>query len=179
MKFLTAAAVAVLMTSSALAQQAPATDGNRPSAMPQSQPPGNEGAAPFKASPGDTTGQQGMSSSQSSSVDPNQFQTNQAQDQWLVGNLWRKNVYNQAGQSIGDLNDLIIDKDGKIAAVVIGVGGFLGLGEKNVAVHFDQLQQHGGVSPNRIVLNMSEQDLRNAPTFQRSSSGSSSSSTNR
>jgi sporulation protein YlmC with PRC-barrel domain len=172
MKFLTATAVAVLLTSSAFAE-APGTDSARPSAMPQSQPPGNEGAAPFKASPTDMTGQQGtttVQSNQTASVDPNQFQTNQGQDQWLVGNLWRKNVYNQAGQSIGDMNDLIIDKDGKIAAVVIGVGGFLGLGEKNVAIHFDQLQQHGGVSPNRIVLNMSEQDLRNAPTFQRSGS---------
>lgn len=116
---------------------------------------------------------------QSASVDTSHFQTNQGQDQWLVGNLWRKSVYNQAGQSIGDLNDLIMDKDGKIAAVVVGVGGFLGLGEKNVAVDFNQLQQHGGISPNRIVLNMSEQDLRNAPTFQRSSSSSNSSSGNR
>jgi sporulation protein YlmC with PRC-barrel domain len=117
--------------------------------------------------------------SQSASMDAGRFHTNQGQDQWLVGNLWRKSVYDASGKAIGDLNDLVIDKDGKIAAVVVGVGGFLGLGEKNVAVDFDHLQKNGGVSPNRLVLNYSEQDLRNAPAFVRSSSSASSSSSNR
>jgi sporulation protein YlmC with PRC-barrel domain len=111
---------------------------------------------------------------QRQSADASRFQTNQGADQWLVGNLWGKSVYNASGQSIGDLNDLVIDKDGKVAAVVIGVGGFLGLGEKNVAVDFGQLQKAGGVSSNKLVIEMTEQDLRNAPAFQRSSSTSSS-----
>jgi sporulation protein YlmC with PRC-barrel domain len=162
MKLLTAAAVAVLLTSTAFAQQP----------MPQSQPPGNEGAAPFKASPTDSTGRPMTTGGQTANVDTSNFQTNQGQDQWLVGNFWNKSVYNQAGQSIGDLNDILMDKDGRIKAVVVGVGGFLGLGEKNVAVDFEQLQQHGGISPNKIVLNMSEQELRSAPAFQRSSSNS-------
>jgi sporulation protein YlmC with PRC-barrel domain len=108
-------------------------------------------------------------------MDASRFHTDQAQDQWLVGNLWHKSVYDASGRAIGDLNDLVIDKDGKIAAVVIGVGGFLGLGEKNVAVDFGQLQKNGSVSPNRLVLNYSEQDLRSAPSFVRSSSGASNS----
>ncbi len=169
MRFLTAAAVAVLLTAPAFAQQAPGTDTNAPSALPSpTQPPGNKGAAPGMST--DTAGHPPMSATHTQSAGASHVQTNQAADQWLVGNLWHKSVYNSAGQAIGDLNDLVIDKDGKIAAVVIGVGGFLGLGEKNVAVDFDQLQNNGGVSPNRIVLNWSEQDLRNAPAFQRASS---------
>lgn len=150
MKFLTAAAFAVLMTTSALAQQAPGTDASKPSAMP--------------------------SSSQSMGGEANRFETNLGQDQWLVGNHWGKHVYNASGQSIGDLNDVIIGKDGKISALVVGVGGFLGLGEKNVAVNWDQLKQNGSISPSRIVLGMTEQDLRNAPAFVRSELSSSSNS---
>ena len=98
------------------------------------------------------------------------FQTSEGQDQWLVGNLWHKSVYNTAGQSIGDLNDILVDKDGKVVALVVGVGGFLGLGEKNVAVEWGQFRQNGSITPNRIVLGMTEQDLRNAPAFTRTTS---------
>jgi sporulation protein YlmC with PRC-barrel domain len=109
-------------------------------------------------------------SNTTSAPSANRFTTNQAPGQWLVGSLWDKSVYNAAGKSIGDLKDVLIDKDGKVTALVIGVGGFLGIGEKNVAVDFDYLQKNGGVTPNRITLGMSEEDLRNAPKFERSNS---------
>ncbi len=168
MKTLTAVAVALLLSTTAYAQQTPDTSGSAPSGHPT----GNQGQTPMTPH---NTGMQGTSSgaASTSANAGNRFQTNQGQDQWLVGNLWHKSVYNAAGQSIGDLNDILIDKDGKIAAIVVGVGGFLGLGEKNVAVDFDQLKQHGNVSGDRITLGMSEQDLRNAPTFQKSGSSSS------
>jgi sporulation protein YlmC with PRC-barrel domain len=155
----------------------PQPETNQPSAMPSpSQPPGNKGAAPGQSSETYTTGHPSVGGvkTQSTSADPNRFRTNQGQDQWLVAALWNKRVYNAAGETIGDLNDIVIDKDGKIAAVVIGVGGFLGLGEKNVAVDFDHLKQNGRISPNKIVLNMSEDELRGAPSYQRSADTSSS-----
>ena len=46
-------------------------------------------------------------------------------------------VYSTAGEKLGDVNDLIIDGTGRIAGVVVGVGGFLGVGEKNVALAWD------------------------------------------
>jgi sporulation protein YlmC with PRC-barrel domain len=95
------------------------------------------------------------------------FVTHQTQDQWLVGNVWNKRVYNTAGQSVGDVKDILITRDGKVVAIVIGVGGFLGLGEKNVAVSFDLLQKNGNIASDRIILNMDEQALRAAPDFQR------------
>src|SRR5271157_2614063 len=143
MKLITATAVAVLLSTSAFAQQAP-------SANPSHEAMQNTTSAPSA----------------------NRFTTNQAPGQWLVGNLWDKSVYNAAGKSIGELKDVVIDKDGRVTALVIGVGGFLGLGEKNVAVDYDYLQKNGGVTPNRITLGMSEEDLRNAPKFERSSSSS-------
>lgn len=49
-------------------------------------------------------------------------------------------VYNTNNEKIGEVNDLILDKDGKVAGVVIGVGGFLGMGERNVAVSFNSVK---------------------------------------
>jgi len=54
----------------------------------------------------------------------------------LVGS----NVYNQGGQTIGSVDDLLIGSDGKISQAVVSVGGFLGIGGKLVAVPFDQFK---------------------------------------
>ena len=49
-------------------------------------------------------------------------------------------VYNEANEKLGDVNELILDKNGKVSAVVIGVGGFLGMGEHDIAVSLDKLK---------------------------------------
>ena len=49
------------------------------------------------------------------------------------------NVKNNANETIGEINELILDKDGKVAAVVIGVGGFLGIGQHEVAIDYKSL----------------------------------------
>ena len=48
-------------------------------------------------------------------------------------------VYNEANEKIGDVNDVILDRSGKVSNVILGVGGVLGLGEHYVAVPFDKL----------------------------------------
>jgi hypothetical protein len=48
-------------------------------------------------------------------------------------------VYNEANEKIGDINEVILDRSGKVANVILGVGGFLDLGEQYVAVAFDKL----------------------------------------
>ena len=53
--------------------------------------------------------------------------------------LLDENVVNAANETIGDVNDVILDANGKVASIVVGVGGFLGMGEKNVALSFDKL----------------------------------------
>lgn len=49
-------------------------------------------------------------------------------------------VYSPSGDNIGDVNDLVVSEDGKVSMVVIGVGGFLGMGEKNVGVEMSRLR---------------------------------------
>ena len=60
--------------------------------------------------------------------------------EWRASKLVGVNVYNQANEKIGDINDVILDKSGKASKVIIGVGGFLGMGEHNVAVPFEKLK---------------------------------------
>ena len=60
--------------------------------------------------------------------------------QWRASKLMGLNVYNDANEKLGDINELILDKDGKVNAVVIGVGGFLGMGEHDIAVSMDKLR---------------------------------------
>jgi septal ring-binding cell division protein DamX len=49
-------------------------------------------------------------------------------------------IYNQNNEKIGDISELLVDSSGKIQAVVVGVGGFLGMGERDVAIPFDQIK---------------------------------------
>ncbi|CAI9402033.1 hypothetical protein ANOBCDAF_00823 [Pleomorphomonas sp. T1.2MG-36] len=59
---------------------------------------------------------------------------------WRVSDLQGKAVYGSDGASIGDIKDVLVSQDGSVNAVIIGVGGFLGIGEKDVAVNMGALQ---------------------------------------
>ena len=59
---------------------------------------------------------------------------------WRTSKLVGLSVYNDNNESLGSINDLLTDKNGDIKAVVIGVGGFLGVGEHLVAVPFDKVK---------------------------------------
>lgn len=59
---------------------------------------------------------------------------------WRASKIAGLNVYNDNNESVGSINDLLLDKSGSIKAVVIGVGGFLGVGEHLVAVPFDKVK---------------------------------------
>jgi len=68
------------------------------------------------------------------------FITEERPGVWQASKLMKLNVYNEANEKVGDINDVLLDRDGKVEAVVIGVGGFLGIGEHNVAVPYSDLQ---------------------------------------
>ncbi|UFW91819.1 PRC-barrel domain-containing protein (plasmid) [Bradyrhizobium barranii] len=59
---------------------------------------------------------------------------------WRASKLMGLNVYNEANEKLGDINELLVDKSGKINAVVIGIGGFLGMGEHDIAISMDKLK---------------------------------------
>ncbi len=63
-----------------------------------------------------------------------------ATGEWRASKLIGLNVYNGQNQKVGDINEVILDRSGKVAGVVVGVGGFLGMGEHDVLIALDQIQ---------------------------------------
>jgi len=91
-------------------------------------------------------------------------------DGHLASNLIGETVYNGAGEeaeNIGDVNDLVIGADGGIDSVVIGVGGFLGIGEKNVAFDYDKIEWAEKDGDRWIVVAGSKEELEALPAFDR------------
>ena len=91
--------------------------------------------------------------------------------QILASSLIGKAVHadaNSASDSIGTVNDVVMSRDGKAEALVVGVGGVLGIGEKDVAVSFDQVRwiEQGGVS--WLIVPLTKAQLEAAPAFDRS-----------
>jgi sporulation protein YlmC with PRC-barrel domain len=80
-------------------------------------------------------------SAQTSQTSPNTTTTATShRDEWRASKVIGINVYNDANEKIGDINELLLDRSGKIANVIIGVGGFLGVGEHNVAIAYDKIK---------------------------------------
>lgn len=90
-------------------------------------------------------------------------------DDMRASRLMGSTVRNNAGESVGDVNEVIIDKSGKVAAVIVGVGGFLGIGEREVALSYNQIQSRVDGSGNLVVTtNVSRDQLKSAPAIQKS-----------
>ncbi|MCP1842620.1 sporulation protein YlmC with PRC-barrel domain [Bradyrhizobium sp. USDA 4524] len=75
------------------------------------------------------------STSSTSATSPDSFKGN-----WRASKVVGLSVYNDANESVGSINDLLMEKGGAMKAVVIGVGGFLGVGEHLVAVPIDKVK---------------------------------------
>jgi len=88
----------------------------------------------------------------------------------LASTIIGKSVYSSTdpqSDNIGDVNDLIVAEDGSVTHAVIGVGGFLGIGEKNVAVPFDELKVVENNGDFRLVYSATKEQLEAAPAFDR------------
>lgn len=111
----------------------------------------------------------------------------------LSSDLTGTTVYGVKNENIGEIDDVVLDREGRVVAVIVGVGGFLGIGEKSVAIPFQALEiapateaqnrtssqqpqgqpmpkssktAKGTVQPERVVLRgMTRDDLENAPAF--------------
>jgi sporulation protein YlmC with PRC-barrel domain len=91
-------------------------------------------------------------------------------DGYLATNIIGESVYNGNGdeaENIGDVNDIVLDKDGKTEAVIVGVGGFLGIAERNVAVPFDKLTWSEANGDRWLVYAATKEQLETMPEFDR------------
>lgn len=141
---MTTTAIAALLTAGAMAQDAPAT----------TEAPATTTEAP--AAPLDTS----ILASGYSVTDKDNLATE------IIG----KQVYSSTAtdaEHIGDVNNLVIGEAGEVAAVIVGVGGFLGIGEKNVAVNYAELAWVTAEDGSeRFVLNTTKEALETAPSFE-------------
>lgn len=91
----------------------------------------------------------------------------QASEEDLASNWIGKSLYNGADENLGDINDILIGSNGELRAVIVGVGGFLGIGEKDVAVSFNAIEprvdEDGDVT---LYLNATQEQLEGAPEFE-------------
>ncbi len=87
--------------------------------------------------------------------------------QHRASDLINQSVYNRANERVGEVNELVLDQNGQVVAAIIGVGGFLGIGERNVAVNFNQLQMVNDNNTMRLVVNADKAQLQQAPEFRR------------
>jgi sporulation protein YlmC with PRC-barrel domain len=84
----------------------------------------------------------------------------------MTSNLIDLDVYNHANEKIGEIEDMILDNNKTARAIVIGVGGFLGIGERHVAVEPSAVQVARDNNGNwRAVVNATREQLRTAPEF--------------
>jgi sporulation protein YlmC with PRC-barrel domain len=149
------AAVSTLMVSGALAQA-------NPSAAPPAAPAAKADAAP---------------------VDSAKFIQAQGTDQWVFSKFKGTDVIGPDNAQVGDVNDVLFDKGGKIIGLIVGVGGFLGIGEKSVAIDMSAFQPvpadtssstaggNSAVSSNdptnvKLKVSWTKDQLKNAPDFQ-------------
>lgn len=87
---------------------------------------------------------------------------------YLASNLMGKTVYTSAAadaQAIGTINDVVIGEDGSVRAVIVGAGGFIGIGEKEVAIDFKRLTMQKTGDGVRLVSALTKQELEVAPTY--------------
>jgi len=89
--------------------------------------------------------------------------TSSLKGNWRTSKMVGLSVYNDNNESLGSINDLLADKNGDIKAVVLGVGGFLGVGEREIAIPVGRLKQR----EDKIVLPGATKDtLKAAPKFE-------------
>lgn len=114
-----------------------------------------------------------MNSAKERSAASTQAITRQAPSQWLGSQLIGLEVVGANNEEIGDVNDILVDKSGKVDALVVGVGGFLGIGEKDVALPmtvFEIVPASGGSSksgPDQLRLSMSKDQLQKHAEFKK------------
>ncbi len=99
------------------------------------------------------------------------FIARQEPGQWLGENLEDREVYTPDGQGIGEIDDVLFDQSGRVVAVIIEVGGFLGIREKRIAVPMGALefQKPAATTDNpdntRVILRLGKAELESAPAF--------------
>jgi hypothetical protein len=152
-KLMIGVAVGALMVSGALAQSpnsAPSSKANPPAAA--SEPSKSPAPAASASQP---------------SGGKADFVTSQKPDQWLASNFKGTDVVGSDDKKIGDVSDVLFNKNGRVEAYVISVGGFLGMGAKHVALAPSSFEVVPGTQggADKLKLSASVDELKQTQNF--------------
>jgi PRC-barrel domain len=95
----------------------------------------------------------------------------QSPDQWLASKFKGTDVVGADDQKIGDVSDILMDKNGKVIAYIVGVGGFLGIGSKDVALAPESFtvvkgDSNTANSSDRLKVTVTKDELKQAASFE-------------
>jgi len=93
------------------------------------------------------------------------MQTSIPQNAVTVTDWYKQDVYDPNNNKIGEVMDVLVDKSGRINTLIVGVGGFLGAGEKDVAVPFEAVEATMKNKKMYLVMNATKDGLKSAPGF--------------
>jgi sporulation protein YlmC with PRC-barrel domain len=117
-----------------------------------------------------TTGAGASTAAPLSSTSSPKFVNSQRADQFLASKFKGTDVIGADDQKIGDVSDILFDKDGKVQAYIVSVGGFLGMGAKEVALAPSAFQVVAGDKSknesDKLRLSMSKDELKQASNFE-------------
>jgi sporulation protein YlmC with PRC-barrel domain len=82
-----------------------------------------------------------------------------------VTNWYKQDIYDPSDAKIGEISDVLVDNDGQIGAFIVSVGGFLGMGEKNVAVPFSAVHATQKNGKWWLTMNATKDGLKGAPGY--------------
>jgi sporulation protein YlmC with PRC-barrel domain len=92
--------------------------------------------------------------------------TNLPADNLTITHWYKQNVYDPTDNKIGEVTDVLVDREGKIGVLIVGVGGFVGVGEKDVAVPFNAVQfKKKDTNSWYPVMNTTKDALKTAPGY--------------
>src|SRR3984893_18651544 len=84
----------------------------------------------------------------------------------VASDIYKADVYDNSENEIGDVTDLVMNSNGNVTTAVIGVGGFLGVRQKDVAVPFKDLKISSRDGKDWLVLNRAKEELGAAPAYE-------------
>jgi sporulation protein YlmC with PRC-barrel domain len=130
--------------------------------QPTTQPEGTAGAAPEAAQPEATTAPAAGTTGPEQTIIPEQAET-----AVLAEDLMGSSVFGPDGDEVGTVEDLILDEQEKVTGVVVGVGGFLGIGKKEVGLNWEQAKivESPDTAAKKIMISLTKADLEAAPDF--------------
>ena len=176
-KLASAAVLFMFISAGALAQPPSETPQPPPSApetaKPEAAPPPPEATQPAPPPPEATQPAPPPEATQPAAPAPEaaapkgaEAMTTVPSDSVSLTYYYKQNVYDTSDNPVGEISDVLLDKDGRVTAVIVSVGGFLGLGAKYVSVPFNALRMTEKDGKRYLVMDTTKDTLMSAPGYQ-------------